>query len=210
LKVYSVIWGYTIYSLTPLPCAPKMNQSTWRKIRGEDKLLLELNWNTVDANEERCEHKDTYYVCDGGYHAWQELVAPYKNQIDGSWYSRWSANMESVRKDVECTFGIFKKRFLILKNPIQQHVPERIEGTFITCCAIHNWLHFHDGCDDWQERGMVSEEDVAVEYGVLDQNNIHRRSRCYMMSHRKVSFMSEHAESVAHCFNFWLKLRVLY
>jgi len=103
----------------------------------------------------------------------QELVAPYKNQIDGYRFSRWSANMESVKKVVEYTFGILKKRFLILKNPIQQHVLERIEAAFISCCTIHNCLHLHDGWDEWQERGVVSEEEVTVEYDVLDQNNIH-------------------------------------
>jgi len=126
--------------------------------------------NSFDANEERCEHKVAYYVCDGGYHAWQELVAPYKNQIDDARYSRWSANMESVRKDVVCTFGILKKRFLIFE---QSHSAACSRSTFISYCVIHNWLHLHDGWDDWQERRVVSEEDVAVEYDVLDQNNIY-------------------------------------
>ena len=74
--------------------------------------------------------------------------APFKNQIDGSAESKWSKNLESVRKDVECTFGILKKRFLFLKNPIQHHFPEKIENAFVTCCALHNWLHDWDGWDD--------------------------------------------------------------
>ena len=102
------------------------------------------------------------------------MIPPYKNQLPGSQHNRWSKNVESIRKDVECTFGILKKRFLILKNPIQHHFPEKIEAIFNTCCAIHNWLHDHDTWDDWEERGMVSVDDVTVEYNIFDQNN-----RCY-------------------------------
>ena len=82
--------------------------------------------------------------------------------------------MESVRKDVECSFGILNKIFLILKNAINHHFPENIEAIFITCCGLHNWLHDHNGWDDWERRGMVSEEDVAVEYDICDQNNQQR------------------------------------
>ena len=82
-----------------------------RKIRGDYDLFSDMVWHTVDVDGTRHEHKGAYYVCDGGYHAWKELVAPYKNQYEGSQSSRWSVNMESIRKDVECIFGILKKRF---------------------------------------------------------------------------------------------------
>ena len=34
------------------------------------------------------------------------------------WHTLWSVQLESVRKDVECTFGILKVRFKILSPPI--------------------------------------------------------------------------------------------
>jgi len=33
----------------------------------------------------------------------------------------WSGQMESVRKDIECCYGILKVRFKILAYPIQFH-----------------------------------------------------------------------------------------
>ena len=80
--------------------------------------------------------------------------------------------MESARKDVECTFGILKKRFLFLKNPIEIHAPEKIEDAFLTCGALHNWLHEYDGWDDWEDRaGVVTEDDIEVEYNPCDISN---------------------------------------
>ena len=52
-----------------------------------------------------------YFICDGGYHTWDILIAPYKNQLEGSGMKKWSAHIESARKDIECVFGILKKRF---------------------------------------------------------------------------------------------------
>ena len=70
---------------------------------------------------------------------------PLHMQIVGSKMDRWSSNMESVRKDVECTFGILKKSLLFLKNPIELHALEKIEAASLTCVALHNWLHDYDG-----------------------------------------------------------------
>ena len=118
------------------------------------------------------ENEGLYFICDGGYYYWQELIAPYKHRMHGSKLASWSKNLESVRKDVECTFGILKKRFLFLKNPIELHVPEKIEGAFHTCAALHNWLLDYDGWDDWELRGgLLNEDDVVVEYDPLDKYN---------------------------------------
>ena len=89
--------------------------------------------------------------------------------------------MESARKDVECTFGILKKPFLFLKNPIDLHSPERIEDAFHTCGALHNWLHEYDGWDDWEMRaGVVSEDDILIEYDPCDENNkVYSRTSLY-------------------------------
>ena len=43
--------------------------------------------------------------------------------------AEWSKWVESVRKDVECTFGILKGRFRCLKLPILYHDKKRIDDT---------------------------------------------------------------------------------
>ena len=85
---------------------------------------------------------------------------------------QWSSNIESVRKDVKCTFNILKKRFLFLKNPIELHAPDKIQASFFTCAALHNWLHNYDGWGDWEGRsGLITEDDVMVEYASYDEPN---------------------------------------
>ena len=59
----------------------------------------------------------------------------------------WSEWVESVRKDVECTFGILKSRFRMLRDGIELHSPGEITNVFHTCCILHNMLLEHDGMD---------------------------------------------------------------
>lgn len=59
----------------------------------------------------------------------------------------WSKRLESVRKDVECFFGILKGRFRILKLAILYRKREYIDNVFFTCCILHNMLHAYDGLD---------------------------------------------------------------
>ena len=45
-----------------------------------------------------------------------------------------------MRKDVECTFGILKKRWRILNNGLQYRDISTCEKIFVTCCCVHNFL----------------------------------------------------------------------
>jgi hypothetical protein len=77
-----------------------------------------------------------YLISDGGYHKWRCLKCPFKHPATNPrlWFSK---RLESVRKDIE---GIMKKRFQILKCPIQFHYQETIDSVFlhaasyIICC----------------------------------------------------------------------------
>ena len=60
--------------------------------------------------------------------------------------------LESLRKDVECTFGILKGRWRILKTGIRIHGTDGPDKVFFTCCALHNKLLDIDGLDElWKE-----------------------------------------------------------
>ena len=59
---------------------------------------------------------------------------------------KFSAKLESVRKNVEGMFGILKKRFKFLKNfNVLQRTQSGIDSAFTTCCIIHNIQLEHDG-----------------------------------------------------------------
>lgn len=76
--------------------------------------------------------------------------------------------MESIRKDVECTFGILKQRFAILKNKFCLHDMEKISDVFASCCILHNMIHQWDGYDDWEAveaHVRQMEEEANIETG---------------------------------------------
>jgi hypothetical protein len=62
-----------------------------------------------------------------------------------------------MRKDVECTFGILKGRWRILKSGIHLHSAVATDRIWFTCCAFHNWLLEVDGLDKRWESGVRSE-----------------------------------------------------
>jgi hypothetical protein len=68
-------------------------------------------------------------------------------------FSQW---LEALRKDVECTFGILKGRWRILKTGIHVHNTEAIDNIWMTCCALHNHLLDVDGLSHKWDDGVPS------------------------------------------------------
>ena len=106
--------------------------------------------------------KGLYSLVDGGYHEWRILQCPL-SAAAGDEAAEWSEHLESVRKAVECTFGILKKRFRILARDFECRQATQISDTFRACCALHNILLRYDDRDtmghfqaDWApERALL-------------------------------------------------------
>ncbi|CAN0393522.1 unnamed protein product, partial [Pylaiella littoralis] len=116
------------------------------KIR-EDPVYKEKEYTLFDKHGEPFQRKGNYSIVDNGYNKWEILIPPSKfagTDIE----IRWSKALESVRKDVECFFGILKGRFRILKLGILFQSLEDINNMFFTCCTLHNMLHAFDGLDE--------------------------------------------------------------
>lgn len=102
-------------------------------------------------------YRGGYVIVDNGYLRWSVTVPPFKvtNLIDEIRWSKW---VESMRKDVECTFGIMKGRFRILKTGIRMDGINAVDNVWFTCCALHNWLLDIDGLTgEWKEGVPVSD-----------------------------------------------------
>ena len=68
---------------------------------------------------------------------------------------RWSKWLESMHKDVKCTFGILKGTWCILKSGIQLQGVEQVNNIWLTCCALHNWsLEIDELNAEWSEVSM--------------------------------------------------------
>ena len=118
-------------------------------------------------------YKGAWLMCDNGYLHWPTLIPPSKDwkHIRDTRFSQW---LESMRKDVECTFGIMKGRFRILKAGVRVHGVEAVDRIWRTCCALHNYLLEKDGLDERWEDGALSiwetEEFGGNEQAVFDRS----------------------------------------
>ena len=75
--------------------------------------------------------------------------------------SRWSEWLESMRKEVECTFGILKGRWCILKSGICLHGVDVADNIWMKCCALHNLLLEEDGLSvNWSGEICLFDYDV--------------------------------------------------
>ena len=65
---------------------------------------------------------------------------PFKHEGCATQKGYFSSNLESVRKDVECLFGILKKRWKILEYGI--HFPDIkvCKKLFFVCSILHNMM----------------------------------------------------------------------
>ena len=60
--------------------------------------------------------------------------------------------MTAVCKDVECTFGILKGRFRILKLLFEYEEEKDVDNVFFTCCVLHNQIQMENGFKDlWHD-----------------------------------------------------------
>ena len=130
-------------------------------VRGihEGRILQDMEFTLYEHDESgnvvSVKYCGAWILVDNGYLNWATTVAPFKNTTNLKEY-RWSEWLESMRKDVECTFGILKGRWRLLKTGIRVHGHKATDMIWKTCCALHNWLLEVDGLDDQWELGVQS------------------------------------------------------
>ena len=100
----------------------------------QNHWLASKQWvATTDASGGKKMFRGSYLLCNGGYHRWPCLVFPMKSGAPGSPARKWSMLIESVRKDIEGTFGILKMRFRYLKDFNRMHSLRDVDNGFVTC-----------------------------------------------------------------------------
>ena len=112
--------------------------------------------------------RGVYLLVDGGYHKWCIMQCPIKHtpEVD---QIRWSEFAESIRKDVECSFGILKKRFQILKIGVNWQRKTDIDNAVFSCVILHNMLHEFDGYDERWENEIENSHNDKEEQAMLDR-----------------------------------------
>ena len=129
-----------------------INSDCFYKDVKDGTLLKNKNFTLFeyDSNKNIMEahYNGGWLMVDNGYLDWSCTIPPMKRSLSYK-FIRFSEWLESMRKNVECTFGIMKRRFGILKSGIRLFEVESCDELFLTCCALHNLLLFHDDNDEW-------------------------------------------------------------
>lgn len=100
----------------------------------------DVEWEYVTINGEVKKERGVYLICDGGYLRWKVLICPYASTSEVGCRGYFNTNLESVRKDVECTYGILKKRWRCLDYGVQYRDMKKCEMLFTICVCLHNML----------------------------------------------------------------------
>mgnify|MGYP006160651087 FL=1 len=97
-------------------------------------------WNYYTAEGRVEQDRGAYLICDNGYLRWPTSICPYAGCENSSLEGFFSTNLESVRKDVECTFGILKKRWQVLNDGLDYRDINKCERIFNACCCLNNLM----------------------------------------------------------------------
>ncbi len=113
-----------------------------------------------------------YLIVDNGYLNWSCTVPPFGVSNDVN-EIRWSKWLESMHKDVECTFGILKGRWRILKSGVRTYSVDSVDHIWFTCCALHSWLLEVDGLNEkWVSGVQNLTSNWDGEMGSLDYDGV--------------------------------------
>jgi hypothetical protein len=114
-----------------------------------DDVSFELLAHAKKGRIKELRFSGVHVIVDNGYLDWSCTVPPF-NFSNNIGKIRWSKWLESMRKDVECTFGILKGIWRILKSGVRLHGVDAVDSVWFTCCALHNWLLEIEGLtEEW-------------------------------------------------------------
>ena len=85
-----------------------------------------------------------YYAVDAAYQNMTGFMAPFKG-ARGTAQERavrilFNKRHASLRNIIERTFGVLKKRFPILKGPMQNYMMATQNNIVLACMALHNFM----------------------------------------------------------------------
>jgi len=118
-----------------------------QEVRKKKILYDDVTFELKDAQGNPRVWQGAWFITDNGYAKWRILQAPLKHCRNYDEH-KWSERLESVRKNIECTFGILKVRFRILSSKVLFQFQEYVDTVFYAACIMHNMLHAEDGYDE--------------------------------------------------------------
>ncbi|XP_076938343.1 uncharacterized protein LOC143606460 [Bidens hawaiensis] len=98
---------------------------------------------------------------------------------------------ESARKDIERAFGVLKKRWAMLANPIRFWTREKITEVVITCIILHNMILEDEGqaiCQNYQgdiprQESTITNEQRLDNINIIKSGELHGNVRHELVEH---------------------------
>ena len=104
-----------------------------------------------------------YYAVDAAYTNMPGFMAPFRGargtQQERAARTLFNRRHASLRGIIERTFDVFKKRFPILKGPMQNYLMATQNNIVLACCALHNFMRDNVPNDAY----FVEEENIAAQ-----------------------------------------------
>jgi hypothetical protein len=103
--------------------------------------LSQVKWNYYAEDGSVSTSTGVYVICDNGYISWPTTICPFmKAQTNSPLEDDFSTTLESLRKDVECVFGILKGRWTSLDKGFKYRKMKTCGEIFLTCAVLHNMM----------------------------------------------------------------------
>ena len=138
-----------------------------------------------------------WFMVDNGYLNWSCTVPPDNNPTSYA-VIRFSEWLESMRKDVECLFGIMKGRFCILRHGFRFHNIVNCDKLWLSCCALHNMLLEVDGLYKGWESGIPSDWETMY-HNSRGKNINHNITTPFAITRLNREFETEATTSEDNC-----------
>ncbi|XP_071923057.1 protein ALP1-like [Coffea arabica] len=112
-----------------------------------------------------------YYAVDAAYRNMPGFMAPFRGaqgtQHEQAAKRLFNRRHASVRNIIERTFGVLKKRFPILKGPMQNYLIATQNNIVLACCTLHNFMRAYSPADEYFNEeatlGAIADAQIAGE-----------------------------------------------
>ncbi|XP_076944014.1 uncharacterized protein LOC143614466 [Bidens hawaiensis] len=103
----------------------------------------------------------------------------------------FTKRQESARKDIERAFGVLKKKWAILANPIKFWTREKMTEVVYSCVILHNMILEDDGhaiCENYQgdiprQESTIINEQRLDNLNIIKSREIHNNLRHELVEH---------------------------
>ena len=139
-----------VYYVSDAFCGAENDKTTIRKCEDIKEILFgkykDVEFVNYDEHGKPLVVIGAYFLSDNGYPPWAAFVMPIQH-CQSNTETFFREITESVRKDVECFFGVTKVRWRLLKNAIRYHDAKTITNACKVAAILHNTLLAYDGFD---------------------------------------------------------------